>query len=79
LALKKGTLYNNDPQVLKMIEESKNVAQIDIMKRLMQFNRKEIIEEVCLEFENRGHFIRIFPNSTSNFYDQFFSGPRPMN
>ena len=61
-----------------MIESSKNEF-VEPMKKLLQYNRRDIINEVCEEFENRGNFIRIFPMKNSNIYDKFFTGQRPMN
>jgi hypothetical protein len=74
----KGSLFNNDPQLVKMIESSKN-EYVEPMKKLLQYSRRDIINEVCEEFENRGNFIRIFPTKNSNIYDKFFTGQRPMN
>ena len=61
-----------------MIESSKN-EYVEPMKKVLQYSRRDIINEVCEEFENRGNFIRIFPTKNSNIYDKFFTGQRPMN
>jgi len=44
------------------------------MKKALQYSRRDILNEVCTEFENRGNFIRIYPAKNSNFYDKFFTG-----
>lgn len=40
---------------------------------------REILRETLEEQERRGHFIRIYPSKGTNFFDQFFTTPRPLN
>ena len=51
----------------------------DGLKKAAVFRNKDIISETLLENERIGHYVRIYPAKNSNMYDQFFSGPRPLN
>jgi tubulin polyglutamylase TTLL5 len=40
---------------------------------------REILKETVEEYERRGHFLRIFPASGTDYYNQFFKHPRKVN
>lgn len=80
---KKKDLYTRKKSFAKNMQRkngpSRSQSPPSLKKDSFSNRFKEILKETLEEQERKGHFIRIYPAKGTNFYDQFFTGPRPIN